>query len=196
MLLKACGIAVALVVLAICVALPSALPRYTSVHAGILAVICLASFVAGGTCLVALFKHSRAARGDLWTRQAGRWVLSVVATLALICWVPLALALCLTTAYPRGGFFGWDEFVGTASSGGGTFYLYHVTCFPPDNACECDDYRSLIYRESHYLPLMHWVAAPGFYVDRDGVEVRDGVLTLTAEQGCPQDRSKTLRIRL
>lgn len=89
---------------------------------------------------------------------------------------------------------GGGDFVGTTSSGGETFHVYYFTCPIPDNACACDNYHSLVYREARYLPLLHRVASPAFFVDLEGIELREGVLTLTAEHCRAEDAGKTLRV--
>ncbi|WP_144427460.1 hypothetical protein [Nostoc piscinale] len=35
-----------------------------------------------------------------------------------------------------------------------TFYLYEQTCFPPDTATECGDYRGKVNTKISFLPIM------------------------------------------
>jgi len=47
---------------------------------------------------------------------------------------------------------------------GTKIFLCTNSCFPPDSACECNDYYSLIYMKNHYLPIMHLKTKIDFYV--------------------------------
>jgi len=86
------------------------------------------------------------------------------------------------------------EYIKNSTQNNATYYIYNESCFPPDGACECDTYGSLIYVKNKYLPIMHLVVKTNFYVG--SVQLNNGELIVKASDICSKDFGKTKRILL
>jgi hypothetical protein len=80
------------------------------------------------------------------------------------------------------------EFIKEIKIADKTLYVYYQSCFPPDNACECDDYRSLIYERNPYLPITHLLFETEFYVS--DIQMGKGKLLARSSNICFHDLGK------
>jgi len=71
-------------------------------------------------------------------------------------------------------------------------YQYEYSCFPPDNACECKDYYSLLYFKYSYFPAMHLKKKVDFYIE--SINCTGDKLVIKASGVCKKDINKKIII--
>lgn len=69
-----------------------------------------------------------------------------------------------------------------------TIYVYIESCVIPDSKCECDNYRSIVFIQNDYLPIMHLVAKADFFIGE--IIKFNNKLLLVASNECERDIGK------
>ena len=168
---------ITLLVLGILISQLKVIPSWENVHTMLLVSVFILALVIG---FLYLFK--------LWTtKKTIIQVQRLIRTSILIVVFPLAWLFVIPNLTK-------PELVNEVTLGNKTIYVYHKSCFPPDSACECDTYGSLIYTKNKYLPIMHLVLETDFYVG--SVQLNKGELIIKATDTCAKDLKKTKRIKL
>ena len=168
---------ITLLVLGILISQLKVIPSWENVQTMLLVSIFILALVTG---FLYLFK--------LWTtKKTITQVQRLIRTVILIVAFPLAWLFAVPS-------FTEPELVNEVRLHDKTIYVYYDSCFPPDSACECDTYGSLIYTKNKYLPIMHLVLETDFYVD--SVQLNHGELIVEAADTCAKDLGKTKRIKL
>jgi len=173
-------IAIIFLILGVLISQLKVIPSFTTIQNVLLVSVFLVALI---TALLFLFK--------LWIRKHKEKKTSrtqrVVRTFIMITASPLAWLLAIPGLNE-------PELVNELSLANQTIYIYHKSCFPPDNACECDYYGSSIYTKNQYLPVMHLVLETDFYVG--SVQLNNGELIVKASDSCSKDLGKTKKTNL
>jgi len=146
------------------------------------------SALAGLFYIIKLWKNNYRNKKTLKVRD---WLRSGIICMVMITSVTV---LFIISSFSIGqGIFG-PALVKQHKFSGITIYHYESSCFPPDNACECDNYYSLVYLQNSYFPIMHLIKKMDFYIGE--IKLVDEDLIIKASEVCKRDLNKEVVISL